>query len=330
MIAAPQAAPRPGAPASDLAAALVGAVLLCAACPAPQRPVTGPGPAATPGGVPALSEPERARQMELDLSRVTSADPATHRQAYGRLAQRARDGDRAARTVQLVLAVRDALREGGCGDAADRQALRQQLELLELQLRDAPPGERVFAGPTLLLGLQAAGRAAEEPRAAPAVLQAGRAVWAESPAALGELLAEVAYALRLGCHLKAALPLLEEAAPLLQKAGPRSEAALLARRDLATLRFLLGDAKSAQGDLEALGADLRDGPAAGEELQARMEVVAVLRAYLREGAEAPPPRETGPGWQALRTVQQQASCPEATPADPRLLRVPVPPPACAD
>ncbi|MCS6912519.1 MAG: hypothetical protein RMK29_04485 [Myxococcales bacterium] len=291
---------------------------------------TPPSASARAPLVPPLTEPERIRQMETDLARLTTADAESHAVAYARLSQRARDGDRAARTVQLVFGIRDSLREG-CEDEADALAFTQQLELLSLHLAQASPGEQVFAGPTLLLALQANGRAEEQPGVAGVIVRAGRSVWADHRLALGELLAEVAHALRLGCHLRAALPLLEEAVALLQL-GPeavRSEPALLARRDLATLRFLLGDAQSAERELAALGADLLQ-VVAGEDLQARMEVVQVLRRYFgaADGSPPPPPRETGPGWQALRTVQQQASCPEATPADPRLVRVPLPPPAC--
>src|SRR2546423_807237 len=109
--------------------------------------------------------------------------------------------------------------------------------------RDAGAPSRRCArrGPGLPAPAPAAGRAAAAP-----LVQAGRAVWGDNAQALGELLAEAAHALRLGCHLKAALPLLEEAVPLLGRAGARSEPALLARRDLATLRFLLGDGASAQ------------------------------------------------------------------------------------
>lgn len=307
-----------------------GVLLLAAAlgC-APVRATSPPAPARAPL-VPPISEPERVRQMETDLARLTTSDPESHSIAYARLSQRARDGDRAARTVQLVFAVRDSLRDG-CEDEADVLAFAQQLDLLSLHLAQASPGEQVFAGPTLLLALQATGRAEDQPRAAEAVVRAGRLVWADHGVALGELLAEVAHALRQGCHLRSALPLLEEAAALLQPEpeAARSEPALLARRDLATLRFLLGDAQSAERDLAALGADLGK-VAAGEDLQARMEVVQVLRRYFgaADGPPPQPPRETGPGWQALRTVQQQASCPEATPADPRLVRVPLPAPVC--
>jgi hypothetical protein len=70
------------------------------------------------------------------------------------------------------------------------------------------------------------------------------------------------------------------------------------------------------------------GGTAGDELEVKREVVKTLLAHLAGEGEKAAPRETGPGWQALRTVQQEASCSEATPADPRLVRVPVPPPPC--
>jgi hypothetical protein len=282
------------------------------------------------------TDADRARALEQDLQGLFVRDAAAYRAAYGRISRRARDGDRGAQTALFIYAVRDTLRDG-CEAPEDRRNFLQQVDILEAHLADGSQSEWAVAGPTFLLGLQAAGRIADQPRHARRAIAAAEAVWKEDGPAQGAVLFEVAHALRLGCHLKEALPILEAAVGLLGRGpqGAYAAPALLARRDLATLRFLLGDGQGAQRDLQALDQDLQRAPAA-EEAEARREVVATLREHLRDPAEAGapmgptlPPRETGPGWQALRTVQQQASCPEATPANPGLLRVPVAPPPCS-
>lgn len=308
-----------------------------AARPAAQERPAGPAAA---GARAPLADAERARALDRDLQGLFVRDAAAYRAAYGRISRRARDGDRGAQTALFVYTVRDTM-QGGCEGPEDRRNFLQQVDILEAHLKDGPPVEWAVAGPTFLLGLQAAGRLADQPRHAQRVIAAAEGVWREDGAARGAVLFEVAHALRLGCHLKEALPVLEAAVGLLgQGAGARGAPALLSRRDLATLRFLLGDGQGAQRDLEALDEDLQRAaqapmPAEGEQ-DVRREVVATLREHLRDvvSAGAPmgpslPPRETGPGWQALRTVQQQASCPEATPANPGLLRVPMPPPQCS-
>lgn len=283
----------------------------------------------------------------LERDQEALATPKTHAATYARLRQRSQDGERGAQLVLLVFAVRDAVREG-CADAADRRAFAQQVELLELHLGQPQSGavEWTFAGPTLLQGLQHSGRGQSlSERSARVVTRAREALSApEAQTRLGEVLADTAQALREGCSLKEALPLQEEAVRLLDARGP-GLAGQLGRRDLATLRFLLGDAPGAQQTLDELqrslareeqtpqGAAVPVSDAAESSLAARREIVTVLRTHLVDAggtlAGPAPPRETGPGWQALRAVQEQASCPQASPANPRLLRVPVRPPACA-
>lgn len=281
--------------------------------------------------------------MEAELAGLLGRDQEQHVRLYQALRQRARDGDSAARAVQFVFGLRVSL-EDGCASPGDRLNFAQQLELLQMHLQTAPPAERVFAAPTVLLALHAVGRAQEQPAVAAEAVRLARQVFSASPIRLGELLLDMTHGLRLGCHLKVSLPLLEEAVSLLSQ-GPRREradGAQLGRRDLAALHFLLGDALTAQRELRRLRAEVvAAGPAVepgATPMEARLEVVDVLLSHLLDenaaaatpGGERPAaPRETGPGWQALRTVQQEASCPESTPADLRLVRVPVPRPACA-
>lgn len=288
------------------------------------------------------------QRLDQELTALAVAD--RYKAAYARLRQRSQDGERGAMLVLLVFTVRDALRED-CADAGDRRAFAQQLELLDLHLSQpqSSAAEWAFAGPTLLLGLHQSGRGVSLPGAAERVVAQARAALPAPGAGtrLGEVLADCAHALRLACHLKEALPLQEEAVRLLDPHGP-TLAAQLSRRDLATLRFLLGDAPGAQQALDELQRQLsreEQRPVAaaavekahtsgGEEasLAARREIVTVLRTHLVDAGGTlsgpAPPRETGPGWQALRVVQEQASCPQASPANPRLLRVPVRPPTC--
>lgn len=340
---------RRGAPPRGRCSSLALSLGLCLGChpgtapgpdaATPAAPVRRPTPApsAEPGrGRTPLTEADRARALERDLQGLFVHDAAAYRAAYGRLSRRARDGDRGAQTTLFIYAVRDTLRDG-CEGPEDRRNFLQQVDILEAHLADGSQVEWAVAGPTFLLGLQAAGRIADQPRHAQRAIAAAEAVWRQDGPAQGAVLFEAAHALRLGCHLKEALPILLAAVELLGRGpqGGHAAPALLARRDLATLRFLLGDGQGAQRDLQVLDQDLQRAPAS-EEAEVRLEVVATLREHLRNPAEpgAPmgpplPPRETGPGWQALRTVQQQASCPEATPANPGLLRVPVPPPQCS-
>lgn len=307
-------------------------LILCAACPRPPA-TSGPQPAPAQPQLPSATQ--QLDRLERDLAQL--ADPQRHSAAYAQLRRQAARHDRAALCVTLVFTVRDQLREG-CQDEGDRQLFQQALLLLEQHLRGAPDAEWIFAGPTLLEGLQAAGRADQQPAALRTILAAGqRAIQGER---LGELHVELANGMRLGCHLKAALALLEDALRLLEPAAPtsdRREVRTLARRDLALLRFLLGDSAGAQADLklvaDQLQADARAPSANRTELSARQEMVNALRTHLVERqpegqAAAPLPPEDSPGWQALRLVQERASCPEAIPANPQLLRVPLPAPAC--
>ncbi len=290
-------------------------------------------PTASP---PRYTPVQQVQHLQEVLAGLGRSESSTHAAAYAHLWQQARAGDRGSRTVQLVFGLRDGLRDG-CADDTDRKSFGQELDFILGHLQPASPAEWVFAGPTVLLALHAAGRQAEQPKLADRVVEAGRSVLAGDPALLGEFLADVTHALRLGCHLKKSQPLQEEAvALLLTRPGPgRSDAALLARRDLAVLHFLFGDAQAAQRELTQLLADIQAHPGGtGPGGDPRKEVVSVLLSYLVDTPESrapdpPAPRETGPGWQSLRTVQQEASCPEATPADVHLVRVPVPPSACA-
>ena len=294
----------------------------------PQTARTRPAPARVLALPPAYTPIEQVHNLNQELARLAGGDTASHAAAYAQLWQRARAGDRGARTVQLVFGLRDGLRDG-CTDDADRKSFTLELDFLLQHLQTAPPPEWVFAGPTALLALHAVGRQKEQPALGKRVVQAGRDFLTSDPALLGELMADVTHGLRLGCHLKEAQPLQEEAVKLLGK----GQAGLLARRDLAVLHFLFGDAAAAQQELRQLLADVEAESSAKDAVDPRKEVVQVLLSFLidtpENRAEGPPaPRETGPGWQSLRTVQQEASCPDATPADAHLVRVPVPPPPC--
>jgi hypothetical protein len=252
------------------------------------------------------------------------------------LVQKARDGDRRARTVLQVHELRRALAQG-CQDETDRRSFLQQVDMLEIQMASASDGEWVFAGPTLLFGLQATGRLADQLRHLPRIRAAAeRAFASPSPSndtqkIWGLFILEISHALRLGCHLKATFELLPSSVSLLAQ-DPTAKR--LALQDLATLRFLLGDGKGAQADLTAVLAALPQGAPTEERT-----IITTLRDHLLDeyrpagfGPPAPPPpipAESDPAWPALRAVQEEASCPEATPADPRFLHIPLPPPRCS-
>lgn len=319
--------------------AMAALLVLLAACPAPPPP---PPPAVRPTPVrsaPApLPDAQRVQALEQELAQLAGPVPASAERAYAWLAQRARDGDHGARTVQLVFGLRGALRTG-CRDAQEKEGFAQQLALLRLHLGSGTAAERVFAGPTLLMGLKETGQQEEVLSGAFELAALTRDVYQKHPQRLGALLFDITHVLRRACHLKPALSLLEEAQPLLLgDPGVHRGVVLVLRRDLATLHFLFGDAPRAQEELARLEAELqKDSPAEDtpdSTMAARREVAAVLKAHLGAGdgprglQPLPPPRENGPGWQALRGVQEEASCPQAAPADPRLLRVPVPPPLC--
>lgn len=195
--------------------AMAALLVLLAACPAPPPP---PPPAVRPTPVrsaPApLPDAQRVQALEQELAQLAGPVPASAERAYAWLAQRARDGDHGARTVQLVFGLRGALRTG-CRDAQEKEGFAQQLALLRLHLGSGTAAERVFAGPTLLMGLKETGQQEEVLSGAFELAALTRDVYQKHPQRLGALLFDITHVLRRACHLKPALSLLEEAQPLL-------------------------------------------------------------------------------------------------------------------